>query len=61
MAKYILNKYQIQRLIDGKEVVNNMGRKFIASESVKELLSKVDCEKYEVLFENGELDIRRKV
>ena len=61
MAKYILSKYQIQRLIDGKEIIDSSGRKFVASESVKELLSKVDCEKYEVIFENRELDIRKKV
>lgn len=61
MAKYILNKYQIQRLIDGKEIIDSMGRKFLASESVKEQLSKLDCEKYEVVFENGELGFRKKV
>ena len=60
MAKYILNKYQIKRLIDGKAIVDSRGRKFLASESVKEQLSKLDCEKYEVVFENGELAIRDK-
>lgn len=60
MAKYILNKYQIKRLIDGKAIVDSRGRKFLASESVKEQLSKLDCEKYEVVFENRELAIRDK-
>lgn len=61
MAKYILNKYQIQRLIDGKEIIDSRGRKFVASVALREKLSKVDCEKYEVVFENGELAIRDKV
>jgi hypothetical protein len=61
MAKYILSKYQIQRLVDGKEIIDSNGRKFLASESVKEQLSKLDCEKYEVVFENGELGFRKKV
>lgn len=60
MAKYVLTKYQIQRLIDGKAIADSRGRKFLASESVKEQLSKLDCEKYEVVFENGELAIRDK-
>lgn len=61
MAKYILSKYQIKRLIEGKEIVDSRGRKFLASESVKEQLIKLDCEKYEVVFENGELGFRKKV
>ena len=61
MAKYILSKYQIQRLVDGKEIIDSKGRKFLASESVKEQLSKLDYKKHEVVFENGELAIRKKV
>lgn len=60
MAKYILNKYQIQMLIDGKEIIDSRGRKFVASVALREKLSKVDYEKYEIVFENGELAIRDK-
>lgn len=60
MAKYILNKYQIQRLIDGKEIIDSRGRKFVASVALREKLRKVDYEKYEIVFENGELAIRDK-
>lgn len=60
MAKYILSKYQIQRLIEGKEIVDSRGRKFVASVALRERLSKLDYEKYEVVFENGELAIRDK-
>lgn len=60
MVRYVLNKYQIQRLIDGKEIVDSRGRKFVASVALREKLSKVDYEKHEIIFENGELVIRDK-
>lgn len=60
MAKYILNKYQIKRLIEGKEIIDSRGRKFVASVALRERLSKLDHEKYEIVFENGELAIRDK-
>ena len=65
MAKYILSKYQIKRLIEGKEVVDSSGKKYVASEKMKALLNKFDSmdvyEEYEVVFENGSIDIRKKV
>lgn len=64
MAKYILSKYQIKRLIEGKEVTDGMGKKYVAGENMKKLLNKIDVldvyEKYEVVFENGSIDIREK-
>lgn len=61
MAKYILNKHQIKRLIDGKHVIDGHGRKLIAGENVKGVLQKIDennlYDKLKVVIENGELDI----
>lgn len=64
MAKYILSKLQIKRLIDGKHVVDGHGRKLIAGENVKEILSKIDdsnlYDKFDVIIENGGFDIVKK-
>lgn len=64
MAKYVLTKQQIKRLIEGKNVVDSRGKSYIASERMKALLNKFDSmdvyEEYEVVFENGNLDIRKK-
>ena len=57
MAKYILSKYQIKRLIEGKEVVDSSGKKYVASEKMKALLNKFDSmdvyEEYEVYHCSG--------
>ena len=64
MTRHILNKYQIKRLIDGKEVIDSRGRKFIAGENIKELLRKINeydlYDQYEVIIENNGMDIRKK-
>lgn len=64
MAKYILNKSQIKRLIDGKYVVDGHGRKFLASENIKEVLRKMDelnaYDKFNAIIENGTFDIVKK-
>ena len=51
MAKYILNKHQIKRLIDGKHVIDGHGRKLIAGENVKGVLQKIDVDADEVMSE----------
>lgn len=65
MARYILGKLQIKRLLDGKHVMDGHGRKFIAGDNIKEVLQKIDeCDLYdifEVFIENGGMDMRKKV
>lgn len=65
MAKYILTKLQIKRLLDGKYVMDGHGRKLIAGKNLKELLGTIDdhdlYDKFEVFIENGQLDMRKKV
>lgn len=65
MAKYILTKLQIKRLLDGKHVMDGHGRKFVAGDNIKEVLQKLDeynlYDKFEVIVENGQLDMRKKV
>lgn len=61
MAKYILTKTQIHRLIDGKLVVDGRGIKYRASENMKEILKKIvelnAYERFDVVIENGTFDI----
>lgn len=63
MAKYILNKSQINRLLDGKFVIDGQGNKFIASDEVKETFQKMEkyqlYEKMNVILENGKLSIEK--
>ena len=65
MARYILSKNQIKRLIDGKSVIDGHGRKFVAGKELKETLQLIDkhnlYEKFVVLIENGEMDILKKM
>lgn len=65
MAKYILNKPQIKRLLDGNYVVDGCGRKFCASENIKEVLRVLDernlYDKFNVVIENGIFDIEKKL
>ena len=65
MAKYILTKTQIHRLIDGKYVVDGMGRKFRAGDNIKEVLKKIvelnAYERFDVVIENGTFDIVKKL
>ena len=65
MARYILNKNQIKRLIDGKEVVDGHGRKFVAGKGIKEALQLIDkynmYENFVVTIENGKIDILKKL
>lgn len=65
MAKYILGKLQIKRLLDGKYVMDGRGRKFIIGDNIKEVLQKIDeCDlydKYEIFVENDGIYIREKV
>lgn len=64
MAKYILTKTQIKRLVDGKPVVDGMGRKFYASENVKEMLKKFielnAHERFDAVVENGTFHVVEK-
>lgn len=65
MARYILGKLQIKRLLEGKFVVDERGRKFVAGDNIKEVLQKLDelnlYDKFEVFIENGQFDMRKKV
>lgn len=65
MARYILGKLQIKRLLDGKHVMDGHGRKFIAGNNIKEVLQVIDernlYDEYEVFIENGGFDMRKKV
>lgn len=60
MAKYILNKFQIKRLINGQYVVDGHGRKFFAGNEIKELLSLIDennlYKRFDVTIEDGQID-----
>jgi len=64
MAKYILSKHQIKRLIDGKEVVDGHGRKYFVKGNSMEVLKMIDernlYDKFTVTVENGEMDIVQK-
>ena len=65
MARYILGKPQIKRLLEGKTVMDGRGRKFIAGDNIKEVLQMLDehnlYDKFEVVIENGQFDMRKKV
>lgn len=65
MAKYILGKPQIKRLLEGKTVMDGHGRKFYAGDNIKEVLQKLDeynlYDQFEVVIENGSFDMRKKV
>lgn len=61
MSRYRLGKMQIKRLLEGKPVMDGHGRKFLATENVKEILKRIDdsnlYSKVDVMVENGGLDI----
>lgn len=65
MARYILGKPQIKRLLEGKTVMDGHGRKFCVGDDIKEVLQMLDnynlYDKFEVYIENGKLDMRKKV
>ena len=64
MARYIIGKSQIKRLLEGKSIQDIHGRNYCAGGNLKEVLQKLDeynlYDKYEVIFENGEIDIVKK-
>ena len=64
MAKYILTKLQIKRLINDKPVIDGRGIKLFASCNVKDVLKKIDelnlYDKCDVVLENGQIDIVKK-
>ena len=64
MARYILTKLQIKRLIDDKPVIDGRGTKLFASGNVKDVLKKIDklnlYNKFDVVLENGQIDIAEK-
>ena len=61
--RYKLTKLQIKRLIDGKPVINGR-QKLYADSKVKDALKAFDernmYDKYDVILENGGIDIREK-
>lgn len=61
MSRYKLGKLQIQRLIEGKYVVDGHGKKLTVDKQTREVLKELDCTKYDVIVENRELKIAEKV
>lgn len=61
MAKYVLNKLQVKRLLEDKPVIDCRGRKYLAEKKLKEILQMIDerdlYHKFEIYIENGEIDI----
>ena len=61
--KYRLTKLQIKRLIEGKPVINGR-QKLYADDKVKDALKTFDernlYDKYDVILEDGGLDIKEK-
>lgn len=64
MAKYILKKPQIKRLIEGKPVTDGYGLKYVVGPKVKELLQMINdhdlYDEFSVIIENGGIDIVQK-
>ena len=64
MAKYILSKLQIKRLLDGNYVVDGHGRKLIADDKTKDVLRELDelnlYDKFDAIIENGKFDVVKK-
>lgn len=64
MVKYRLCKAQIRCLLKGKPVVDGRGRKFYASEKVKETLQLIDSknayDKFDIFLDYGCIDIIAK-
>ena len=62
--KYILTKNNIKRLIQGKHVVDERGRRFVAGDKVIDVLKTLDehnaYDKFDAVIENGQLDLVRK-
>lgn len=62
--KYILTKTQITGLLLDKPVIDGRGRKFKVGDNVKEILQMLVennlLDKYQVIIENGEIDIVEK-
>lgn len=64
MAKYILSKLQIKRLLDGNYVVDGHGKKLIADDNTKDVLRELDklnlYDKFDAILENGKFDLVKK-
>lgn len=64
MDRYKLGKPQIKRLLEDKPVMDGHGRKFYANEEVKKYLRAIDnknlYDKFDVIIEDGSLDIVKK-
>ena len=64
MAKYILTKFQIKRLINGQYVIDGHGRKFFAGKEINELLRMIDennlYNRFDVTIEDGKIDFVKK-
>lgn len=61
MSRYKLGKLQIQRLIDGKYVVDGHGRKFTVDKQTRKMLKELySSDKYDFIIENREIKIIEK-
>ena len=59
MSRYKLGRLQIQRLIEGKWVVDGHGKKLTVDKQTREFLKLevLDSNKYDVIIENREIKI----
>lgn len=65
MSRYKLGKLQIKRLLEDKPVMDGFGRKYFASEELKETLKELDkhnlYDRYDVIMYDGGVDILEKL
>lgn len=61
MSRYKLGKLQIQRLIEGKWVIDGHGKKLTVDKQTREVLKELlDSDEYEAIIDGRELKIVHK-